>query len=128
MRILLDTCAFLWIALDAPELSATAREAFSHPDNDVYLSAASAWEIAVKHGLGRLALPEPPAVCVPRLREELGIEPLPIAEDEALHVRRLPPLHRDPFDRILVCQAILRGMTLLTPDAAIGLYPAPILW
>ena len=128
MKVLLDTCTFLWIAVDAPDLSETARDVFRDPDNDVYLSAASAWEIAVKHRLGRLPLPETPQVYVPTLSETHGIESLPISEDETLHLQRLPRLHRDPFDRILVCQAIVRGMVLLTPDAAFEQYPARVIW
>ncbi len=128
MKVLLDTCTFLWIALDAPDLSKTAREVFRDPENDVYLSAASAWEIAVKHSLGRLPLPAAPQVYVPALRKTHEVESLPLSEDEALHLQRLPRLHRDPFDRILVCQAIVRGMVLLTPDEAIGQYPARVVW
>jgi PIN domain nuclease of toxin-antitoxin system len=128
VRLLLDTCTFLWIVGGAPELSARARQAFADPANDVYLSAASAWEIAVKHRLGRLPLPETPDRFVPRTRDAHGIDRLDIDEAAALHVARLPDLHRDPFDRILVAQALLGGLVLVTPDEALRQYPAPILW
>ena len=128
MRLLLDTCTFLWIVGGAPELSARARQAFADPANDVYLSAASAWEIAVKHRLGRLPLPETPDRFVPRARDAHGIDPLDIDEAAVLHVARLPDLHRDPFDRILVAQALLGGLVLVTPDEALRQYPAPTLW
>lgn len=128
MRLLLDTCTFLWIVGGAPELSARARQAFADPGNDVYLSAASAWEIAVKHRLGRLPLPETPDRFVPRARDAHGIDRLDIDESAALHVARLPDLHRDPFDRILVAQALLAGLVLVTPDEALRQYPAPTLW
>jgi len=128
MKLLLDTCTFLWIAGKPSALSLRARELFQSPDHEVYLSAASAWEIVTKHGLGRLPLPEPPERLVPRLRDFHGIEPLPIDEESVLQVSRLPALHRDPFDRLLVCQAIVHGMTLLTPDGLIAQYPARVIW
>ena len=128
MRILLDTCTFLWIAVDAPELSARARDLFREPENDVYLSAVSTWEIAVKHALGRLPLPDTPETYVPRLRQRHGIEPLALDEEVTLYSTRLPSLHRDPFDRMLVCQAIVGGMVLLTPDPGIIQYPVRAIW
>ena len=128
MRLLLDTCAFLWIASGAPELSSRAREIFRNPDNDVYLSAVSTWEISVKHGLGRLPLPGPPETYIPGLRQRHGIEPLALNEEATLYLGRLPSLHRDPFDRMLVCQAIVEGMVVLTPDELITQYPVRSMW
>ncbi len=128
MKLLLDTCAFLWIVADAPELSARARDLFHAADNEVYLSAASAWEIAVKHGLGRLPLPDAADRFVREMRAAHGIAALPIDEESALHVVRLPGLHRDPFDRMLVSQAIVHGMTILTPDEFITQYPGRTTW
>ena len=128
MPLLLDTSTFLWVAIDSPQLSTRARELFASEDNEIFLSCISCWEIAVKHGLGRLPLPEPPDKYIPRLREEHGIEPLSLDEESALHVTRLPALHRDPFDRMLVCQAIVRGLVLLTPDEAISQYPVRSKW
>jgi len=128
VRLLLDTATFLWIIGDAPELSAAARERFRDPGNEVYLSAVSAWEIAVKHALGRLPLPSAPATLVPEARAAHGIEPLPLDEEAALQLGSLPPVHRDPFDRMLVCQAIIHGMALLTPDETIRRYPVRVLW
>jgi PIN domain nuclease of toxin-antitoxin system len=128
MKVLLDTCTFLWIAGTPDALSAQARTLFQDPENEVYLSVASVWEIVTKHAIGRLPLPEPADRLVPRLRDRHGVEALPIDEESTLHLSRLPAIHRDPFDRILVCQAIVHGMTLLTPDALIAQYPARILW
>ena len=128
MRLLLDTCTFLWIVGGSSELSAKARAAFADPANETFLSAASAWEIAVKHRLGRLPLPSAPDEFVPTQRAAHGIEPLPVDEDAALHVAKLPDLHRDPFDRMLVAQAIVGGLLLLTPDDHIRQYPARTLW
>lgn len=128
MRLLLDTCTFLWIVGGADDLSPRARDAFVDPANEVYLSAASAWEMAVKHRLGRLPLPEPPEVFVPAQRTAHGISPLEVDEEAALHVGKLPDLHRDPFDRMLVAQALVAGLVLLTPDEAIRQYPVRTLW
>jgi PIN domain nuclease of toxin-antitoxin system len=128
MKLLLDTIAFLWIVADAPDLSARARDLFQAPDNEVYLSAASSWEIAVKHGLGRLPLPDAPDRFVREMREAHGITSLPIDEESALHVSRLPALHDDPFDRLIVSQAIVHGLTILTPDSLITRYPARTTW
>ena len=128
MRLLLDTCSFLWIASAPALLPEPVLARFRDPDNEVFLSAASAWEIAIKHGLGRLPLPEPPDRFVPAEREAHGIIPLPIDEESALHLARLPALHRDPFDRLLVSQAIVHGLTIVTPDPLVTQYPARTLW
>jgi PIN domain nuclease of toxin-antitoxin system len=128
VRLLLDTCTFLWIVGGDKALSARAREAFADPDSEVFLSAASAWEIAVKHRLGKLPLPTPPEDFVPTQRVAHGIEPLPVDEEAALHVAKLPDLHRDPFDRMLVAQAIAGGLVLVTPDDPIRQYPVRVLW
>jgi PIN domain nuclease of toxin-antitoxin system len=128
MKLLLDTCTFLWVILDDARLSKRARDLFRTSDNEVYLSAASAWEIAVKHALGRLPLPASPERFVRDMREAHGIASLPIDEEAALHVSRLPVPHRDPFDRILVSQAIVHGLAILTPDPLITQYPARTAW
>ena len=128
MRLLLDTCTFLWLAADDPRLTPAARAGCRSPGNEVFLSSLSAWEIALKHRLGRLPLPEPPPRYVASRRDWLRLEPLPFDEACAAHDALLPPHHRDPFDRGLVSQAILNGMMIVTPDPAIARYPAPILW
>ena len=127
MRLLLDTCTFLWLAADDPRLTPAARTSCRSPENDVYLIALSAWEIAIKHRPGRLRLPEPPTRYVVSRRSWLRLESLTFDEACAAHDMLLPPHHRDPFDRGLVSQAILNGMTIITPDAAIARYPAPVL-
>lgn len=128
MRLLLDTCTFLWIAAGAAELSAAARELFSDRSNTAYLSAVSAWEISLKNILGKLPLPDRPAEFVALQRKQHQIEPLPLEEAAALQLIALPPLHRDPFDRMLVCQAITHGLTILTPDERIRQYPIRTAW
>ena len=128
MKLLLDTCTFLWMALGDRALSRPAREAFADPGNDVYLSATSSWEIALKHALGKLPLPGQPTVFVPEMRTRLHVEALPLDERAALAIAQLPDLHHDPFDRMLICQAIMGGLTLVTPDPLIRQYAVPTLW
>jgi PIN domain nuclease of toxin-antitoxin system len=128
VKLLLDTCSFLWIAASPAMVPSKVLEQFRDPQNDVFLSAASAWEIAIKHGLGRLPLPEPPERFVPTEREAHGIAALPIDEESTLHLSRLPALHRDPFDRLLVSQAIIHGLTIVTPDPLVTQYPARTIW
>jgi len=128
MKLLVDTCTFLWIAGGGRELPARVAALYRAPENEVYLSAISAWEIAVKHSNGRLPLPEAPQLFVPAECVRLGVASLPFDEESALHVSRLPLLHRDPFDRMLVSQAIVHGLTILTPDHLIAQYPARTIW
>lgn len=128
MRLLVDTCTFLWLAADAPQLSKVARTSCRDPDNTVYFSALSAWEIAIKYRLGRLRLPLAPQLYVASRRMWLGLEPLPFDEACAAHDARLPTHHKDPFDRGLVAQSILHGLTVVTPDSAIKSFPVPVLW
>ena len=128
MKILMDTCTFLWIACDSPRLSKTAAAVFLDRNNERYLSTASAWEIGIKHAAGRLPLPQKPDIFVPKVRNASGIESLEIDEESALHAGRLPGLHSDPFDRMLVAQAIVHGITILTPDQEIEQYAVRVLW
>jgi PIN domain nuclease of toxin-antitoxin system len=128
MRILLDTCTFLWAATDAPQLSRTAIEQISDPENSLFLSAASAWEIAVKYASGRLKLADVPRKYIPARRAIGGIAPLPIHENAALYAAQLPRHHKDPFDRILICQSIIHGLPILSPDPLLAQYPVRLLW
>jgi PIN domain nuclease of toxin-antitoxin system len=128
MKLLLDTCTFLWIVGGGRELPPATAALYRSPDADVFLSAVSSWEIAAKYNSGRLPLPAPPDRLVPEERRRLGIVALPLDEESTLHVTRLPALHRDPFDRMLVSQAIVHGMTILTPDPLITQYPARTIW
>lgn len=124
----MDTCTFLWIISADPTLSAHARELFADPLNEVFLSSVSSWEIVVKYNLGRLPLPEPPESFIPRQRRLHQIDSLPLEEEAALHLTKLPDYHKDPFDRMLVCQALVHGLTILTPDQAIRNYQARTSW
>lgn len=128
MKILLDTCAFLWIITDDPKLSRQARKLFVDPENEVYLSVASTWEIAIKYKLGKLSLPTPPQEYIPSKRQQHNIDSLSLDEEATLHLTKLPDLHKDPFDRILICQAIVAGLILLTPDELITQYALRSVW
>ncbi len=128
MNLLLDTVAFLWLLNDSPHLSGEARRAFSDASRDVFLSSVSSWEIAVKNSLGKLPLPKPAEVFVPEMRERLSVQSLPLDESSTLQLTKLPDLHRDPFDRMLVCQAIQHGLTIVTPDEQLRRYPVRSLW
>ncbi len=128
MKLLLDSCSFLWIAAAQAELSSAARTAFENESNEAYLSVVSAWEIAIKNGLRSLSLPEPVQVFLSRARILHKIESLNLSEEAIVQLPRLPPLHRDPFDRMLVCQAIAEGMAILTPDELIRQYPVRTIW
>jgi PIN domain nuclease of toxin-antitoxin system len=127
VRLLLDTCAFLWLA-GGNALSVAAAAAVRDPSNDVFLSAVSVWEIASKHRAGRLPLPESPARLIPTERELRGVVELAFDEESALQVLRLPDLHRDPFDRMLISQAIAGSLAIVTPDPLITQYPVRVLW
>ncbi len=128
MKVLVDTCTFLWIVSESSRLTKTAAAVFLDRNNERYLSAASAWEISIKHAAGRLPLPERPDIFVPMVRDASGIQSLAIDEESALRAGRLPSLHADPFDRMLVAQAIVHGMTILTPDQEIEQYGVRVLW
>lgn len=128
MKCLLDTCTFLWIISGSTELSPRARTLFLDPANDVLLSAVSVWELSVKHALGKLPLPGPIERFFVEQREQHGIVTLPLDERSVLHLHKLPMFHRDPFDRMLICQAIEHDCLLLTPDPLITQYPVRTQW
>ena len=128
MKYLLDTSVFLW-ALASPErLNRRARDVLSSEREGLFLSAASSWEISVKYMLGKLELPEPPAQYIPAWIGRWGIHPLDITHFHALAVSGLPPHHQDPFDRILVAQANLEQMVLLTADRMFEKYSVKLFW
>lgn len=128
MRLLLDTVAFIWLVEGNAKLSASAQGLIADPANEVYLSAASAWEIAIKYAIGRLLLRVPPEEYVTGQRRLHRIESLPITETAALQVHKLPALHNDPFDRVIVAQAIVEGLAVITPDRQITQYPVRVEW
>jgi PIN domain nuclease of toxin-antitoxin system len=128
VKCLLDTCTFLWLNLASDRLSHAARELCADDRNTLFLSAASAWEITAKCRAGQLILPVDPGEYIPTRRTANGIHTLRFREEDAVHLMRLPPIHKDPFDRMLICQAMARGLTILTPDPHIAQYPIPVIW
>lgn len=128
MKLLLDTCAFLWFQADSPDLSPIARAEILNPVNEVYLSTVSVWEIARKYAQGGLSLPSHPASLIPAVREASGIESLPLLETDALATEKLELFHKDPFDRMIIAQALMRGMVVVTSDRAFEPYPVRVLW
>jgi PIN domain nuclease of toxin-antitoxin system len=122
MRILLDTQCLLWMASAPERLSRHARTLVQRRDHHLYVSAASAWEIAIKYSVGKLRLPEPPARYVPACLDRLHIGALSIEPAHALHVATLPMHHRDPFDRVLIAQAQIENLPILTADDQFAAY------
>jgi PIN domain nuclease of toxin-antitoxin system len=125
---LLDTHAFLWWIGDDPRLSERAREVLSDGDNDLVFSAASGWEIAIKARLGRLHVPGDLNTYLVRQLTENYTSVLPVHLSHALRVHALPDHHRDPFDRLLVAQAIVEEIPLLSADPRIARYPVEVVW
>lgn len=128
MKLLLDTCTFLWILKDDASLSENAKTLFSEASNEVFLSSVSFWEIITKYQLGKLPLPEHPEQFIIKQRKAHRIDTLPLEETAIEQMIRLPDHHRDPFDRMLICQAIASGLTILTPDKLIRQYPVSSIW
>ena len=128
MKLLLDSHALLWHALNDPKLSATASDAILDPDNDIYISPATYWELAIKISIGRLSVQQPfgdfTAAC------EQRFQLLPIAASHAEHVASLPfPAgHRDPFDRLIISQAVVEGMSIVSADRALDAYSVTRVW
>ncbi|MDE0459232.1 MAG: type II toxin-antitoxin system VapC family toxin [Chromatiales bacterium] len=128
MRTLLDTHAFLWWISDSRRLSASARRVIEDETNTILVSAASAWEITTKHRIGKLAHVEAVALDVTGTIAGQGFEELAITVDDAARAGRLPGLHRDPFDRVLIAQALARDMAIVSVDQALDGYGVRRLW
>lgn len=124
VKLLLDTATFLWLASDEGKLSPSARAAYDSPDNELYLSVVSLWEIITKVRANRLPLPVSVDALVEPLRESASVSIIPLTEGAVMRLQTLPdiPNHKDPFDRMLVCQAAELELTVLTPDAKIREY------
>jgi PIN domain nuclease of toxin-antitoxin system len=127
MNLLLDTHTFLWCLFEDPKLGAAARQRIIDPASTVLLSVASVWEISIKAALGKLVLPAPLETTLPSAMEASQIRPLVITVEHALAVRLLPLFHRDPFDRLLVAQARVEGLTIVTADPLLSKYGVPTL-
>ncbi|MDP2902131.1 MAG: type II toxin-antitoxin system VapC family toxin [Methylovulum sp.] len=128
MKILLDTYTFLWLTIDAAEVSEKAKLLFQNPENSIYLSSVSVWEIIVKFQLGKLPLPSPPEDFIKQQCDKHFIEHLAPGEKSVFYLSNLPNHHRDPFDKMLVCQALANDLIILTPDKMIIQYPVSTAW
>ena len=127
MRLLLDTHCLLWARAAPARLSAEARKALTDPRHQLFVSVASVWEIVIKHALGRLELAHAPESLVPRLIAATQAVTLPIEQSHALRVARLPLHHRDPFDRILIAQAQIERLTIVTADQRFAAYHVAVM-
>jgi len=129
VRALLDTHTFLWFNADDPRLSERVRGLISEPEGDMILSAVSAWEIAIKYSRGRLpAMDEPPHLYMPARIASYGFTQMPVELSHAYRVALLPRYHGDPFDRLLIAQAQVEGLPILTSDPNIARYDVEIVW
>lgn len=127
MRLLLDTHTFLWFIAGDRRLPEAWRSTVQDPENEVYLSAVSLWEAIVKYQLGKLPLPESPESYLPRQRDRHRIASLALDEPSVARLADLPMLHRDPFDRMIICRALQNGLSIVTVDDAILGYNIPVL-
>jgi len=127
MRVLLDAHVFVWWVGDHPRLSDRAREIIAHGATEIYVSSVSVWELLVKAQLGRVEMPEP-ARFIPAQLVANGFEALPLHLHHVLALERLPAVHRDPFDRMLVAQATVEGMAFVSADRALAGYPVELIW
>ena len=128
MRYLLDTAIWLWSIGSVDKINPLGRDLLADGKQDLYLSAASSWEISIKASSGKLPLPGPPRTFIPRVLAEQGITPLPILHQHALAVYDLPKHHTDPFDRLLIAQAQTEEMVVLTADSIFRRYAVAIVW
>jgi PIN domain nuclease of toxin-antitoxin system len=125
MKLLLDTHLLLWAAGKPNRLSTTTRKLIDSPANELLFSAASVWEVAIKRGLGRSDFQADPRLLRRGLLDN-GYTELPVLSDHVVAIESLPPIHKDPFDRLLVAQATVEGITLLTADSIVAQYPGPV--
>lgn len=123
MKLLLDTHIFLWFISGDNKLRQDMRKAIEDAANEVYLSPISIWEAMVKYQLGKLPLPQPPEIYLPLQRQRHSIASLSLDELSVVQLAKLPPIHRDPFDRMLICQAIQHKLTVVTVDHIFPNYP-----
>ncbi|MBD2344823.1 type II toxin-antitoxin system VapC family toxin [Anabaena subtropica] len=127
MKLILDTHIFLWFISGNDQLTTNIRDTIRDTDNDVYLSVVSIWECIVKYQLGKLPLPESPEIYIPKQRDRHHITNLDLDEGSVAKLVSLPSLHKDPFDRMLICQSLHHGLTIATLDSAILVYPVSII-
>ena len=128
MRLLLDTCAFLWLAAQPEKLSETAIQAINAPENILHLSDVSIWEISLKHSTGKLPLPEPPRIWVPKQARFFHLFRVKIEPEALFKSGELPRTHQDPFDRLIAAQALNEPFHLVSPDEPFRAYGVSCIW
>ena len=128
MKLLLDTCVLIWLPSEPDRISAIARELMDDRENDLVVSHASVWEIALRSAAGKLTLPIPPRAWLAEQRATWGLEYHPVTLEHILRTGEIHRHHADPFDRLLICQAIVDGLAILTPDGLFSKYPVHVIW
>ena len=128
MRLLLDTCTFLWLAAEPSKISAPAAAALNDPANSLHLSDVSVWEIVLKHAAGKLPLPQKPRVWIPNRAAFFQLQRVPIEHEALFRSGELPPVHNDPFDRLLAAQALAEPFQFISPDAPFRAYGVTCIW
>jgi PIN domain nuclease of toxin-antitoxin system len=127
MKILLDTQIFLWMFLNPARISANVESLLKNPANEIFLSSASSWEIAIKYGIGKLKLPDAPEIYVPDRMNRANLKTLTITHEHGLAIANLPIIHKDPFDRILITQSNIENLTLLSSDHIFSQYTVKLI-
>jgi PIN domain nuclease of toxin-antitoxin system len=128
VRYLLDTVVWLWSIGPVERINKIGREVLGSGQDEIYLSAVTSWELSIKMRLGKLQLPAPPAKCIPAFMAKQGLRPLPVTHIHAVGVYDLPLYHHDPFDRLIIAQAIAEEMSVLTADRVFEEYPTEVVW
>ena len=128
MKFLLDTVVWLWSVGSVEKINRAGREVLDNQEAEIYFSPVSSWELSIKTRLGKLHLPAPPAQCIPAFMSRQGLRPLPVSHLHAFKVYDLPLFHHDPFDRLLIAQAVFENLTILTSDRVFEKYPVDVLW
>ena len=128
MKVLIDTHIFLWFYLEPPRIKRNALQFLENiADNEIFVSHVTAWEIAIKYGIGKLSVPDVPEIWFPDRVRRAGFTLLPIELQHVLRVHNLPPIHKDPFDRLLISQADIENLTIVTQDPNFSKYQAKVL-
>lgn len=128
MKFLADTCTFVWFLMDHPALPGPVKAKICDPGNEIYLSVVSIWEIMLKRKMGQITFASAVSEYVEREKAKNSLRILFLNDTSIYHLNKLATIHKDPFDRMLICQSMEHGLTLLTPDPAIRRYPIKTLW
>jgi len=128
VKYLLDTGVWFWSISAVEKINQAGRQVLENGQEEIYLSAVTAWEVSIKMALGKLRLPAAAAECIPAFMAKQGLRSLPVTQTHAIAIYDLAPHHRDPFDRLIIAQAIAEEMCILTADRAFEKYPVEVLW